>query len=320
MNSYKPNTIAPDDSHEIIYGENHEYGMGGPYASSVNLQQKNCAPFFICDGCYGPALWNSSASAFCFLVLNVDRKIQIMLYEIGSKKLTRFASAFGIAEINTFKSDTVQIYFKSWSDEKNSYIDGTIDFNITTELVEKREIVSPKIRIQPTLGIDIISFYDDRETVQKRIKGGTKADGTAIDYYTSYGFHVHYDKVTNLVCFIEIMYDMQAVFDLYDKNPFHAPVEEMVALLTEKNGADINKLQSPRSYIFLDISLGIFRNSTPEQMDDYLEKAKVETPDYFVDGKPQEWLQIDIDKAKHFQTIGLGNKDYFKDPIYLQNI
>ena len=67
--------------------------------------------------------------------------------------------------------------------------------------------------------------------------------------------------------------------------------------------------------MFLELGLGVFRSSTPEKYQAYIDQAKKEEPENFVNGTP-EWMIEEQEKTKHFQTIGLGDKDYFRDPIY----
>jgi hypothetical protein len=55
--TFKPNTIAPSGNYEIIYSETQEFGMGGPYASSIYLKPKGKAPYFIADMCQSDVLF-----------------------------------------------------------------------------------------------------------------------------------------------------------------------------------------------------------------------------------------------------------------------
>ena len=156
----------------------------------------------------------------------------------------------------------------------------------------------------------------DRKTVNERLKGAVNYPDRKIDFYTKYGYHIHYNE-NDIVTFIEIMGDMQSSFELYNQNPFTANVDELVKLLTDKNNGEVNLIDAPEDYMFLELGLGVFRSSTPEEFAKYIEEAKKEDPENFINGTP-EWMLEEFEKTKHFQTIGLGNKDYFRNPIYFK--
>ena len=312
--TYKPNTISPSGNYEIIYGETHEYGMGGPYASSIYLKQKDKAPFFIENMCYGDLRFADDESCFYFLHLNSDRKIQVMQFLFDTNELKLFYDEFAIAEFETTSTKFgYSVNGKNWIAAENKYNEGLIICDTNDENVQSKKIIEPVIRILPTHGIEIITFFMDRKMVNARL-GAPELPNQQIDYYTNHGYHIHYNE-KDVVTFIEIMGDMQSKFELYDQNPFTANTDELVKLLTEKNIGEINGIEAPADYIFVELGLGVFRSSTPEQYQAYIEEAKKDEPENFVNGIPEEMLE-DLEKTKHFQTIALGDKDYFRDPIY----
>ena len=205
---------------------------------------------------------------------------------------------------------------KNWIPKENKYNEGLIICDTNDENIEAQTIISPKIRIIPNDGIEIISLGEKRTSVNKRVKGFTTYEGQKIDYYTEFGFHVHYDD-QDLVEAIEIMFDMQGVFELYGKNPHTTEIGEMVEILKAKNNRETNPIDEPEDYMFLELSLGIFRGTTPEKFEKYIEEAKAENPNDFLNGIP-EWMLEDLEKAKYFQTVLIGKKDYFKDPVYYE--
>jgi hypothetical protein len=315
--NYKPNTLAPSGNYEIIYGETNEYGMGGPYASCIYLKLKDKAPFFVADMCYGDLQFAADESCFYFLHLNVDRKIQVMQFDLTNYSLKLFYDEFEHAEFETVNTKYgYSINGKNWVPKENRYNEGLIICDTNAEHVQTETIVNPVIRIQPRFGIDIVGFYDTRKTVNQRLKNAESFSDRKIDFFTEHGFHIHYNE-NDVVEFIEIMGDMQSTFELYGKNPFATDTKLLIDELTEKNNGAINLIDAPEDYMFLDLSLGVFRNSTPEKFVKYIEQTKLENPDDFVNGIP-EWLLQDLEKTKYFQIIGLGNKDYFRNPIYFQ--
>jgi hypothetical protein len=315
MNSRTPeNTISPSGNYEIIYGYKEEFGMGGPYAGSVYLAFKDKPPMFIHGMCYGDLRWADDESCFYFLCLE-NRKLKAMQFLLETNELKMFKDIFDYAEFETTATKYgYTVNCKNWIPSENNYNEGLIICDTNNENVESKTIISPKINIIPKDGIEIISLGDERSFVNKRVKGFTAYEGRKIDYYTNYGFHIHYDE-NDLVEAIEIMFDMQGVFELYGKNPHTTEIEEMVEILKAKNNGETNPIDEPEDYMFLELSLGIFRASTPEEFQIYIDQTKAENPNDFKNGTP-EWMLEDLEKTKHFQTLLIGKKDYFRDPIY----
>jgi hypothetical protein len=312
---FPENSVSPSGNYEIIFGYKEEFGMGGPYAGSIYLAFKDKPPMFIHSMCYGDLRWTDDESCFYFLHLNIDRKIQVMQFLIETNELKLFFDIFEIAELETTSTKYgYSVNGKNWIPTENRYNEGLIICDTNDENVETKTIISPKINIIPKDGIEIISIGDERSFVNKRVKGFTTYEGGKIDYYTNYGFHIHYDE-NNLVEAIEIMLDMQGVFELYGKNPHTTEIEEMVEILKAKNNGETNPIDEPEDYMFLELSLGIFRGSTPEEFEKYIEETKKENPEDFKNGTP-EWMLEDLEKTKHFQTLLIGNKDYFRNPVY----
>jgi hypothetical protein len=316
MNFRNPdNTISPKGTYEIIFGYQEEFGMGGPYAGSIYLTFKDKPPMFIHGKCYGDLRWADDESCFYFLHLNFDRKIQVMQFLIETNELKLFFDVFEMAEFETTTTKYgYSVNGKNWIPSDNAYNKGLIICDTNDENVEIKSVLSPKINIIPKNGIEIINIGDERAFVNKRVKGFTAYENGKIDYYTNYGFHIHYDD-KNLVEAIEIMFDMQGVFELYEKNPHTTEIDEMIEILKAKNNGETNPIDEPEDYMFLELSLGIFRGSTPEKYQLFIEQYKKEEPDIFNNDTP-EWMLVEFEKTKHFQTCLIGNKDYFRDPIY----
>ncbi len=312
--TYKSNTISPTGKYEIIYGENRELRMGGPYASSIHIQIAKTAPFFVADNCYNFAYCLNNEKGFYFLSFTTDLKIRMNYFEIDTKELTSFEKLFDYLEIVSFNQEYFALNYKNWNNVENKYDEERVDFIFALEKIICKNIINPIIRILPNYGIDIVTFYDTRKIVNERLKGATCYPDNKIDFFTEYGFHIHYND-NNIVNFIEIMGDMQASFELYSKNPFKTPINEMVEILYEKNGHEVNLIDAPQNYMYLNLSLGVFRNSTPEKFANYIEQNKADDPQSFKNGTP-EWMLVDLEKTKHFHTIGIGEKDYFRNPIY----
>ena len=231
--TYKPNTKSPNGNYEIIYGETHEYGMAGLYASSIYLKQKDKAPFFIENMCYSDLRFADDESCIYFLHLNSDRKIQVMQYLFETNELKLFHDEFTMAEFETTSTKWgYTVNGRNWIAAENKYNEGLIICDTNNENVQINKVIEPVIRILPTQGIEIATFFMDRKMVNERL-GPPEIPNQAIDFYTKYGYHIHYNE-KDIAKFIEIMSDMQSNFELYNHNPFTANTDELVKLLTEK--------------------------------------------------------------------------------------
>jgi hypothetical protein len=312
---FPENTVSPNGTYEIIYGYKEEFGMGGPYAGSIYLAFKDKPPMFIHNMCYGDLRWADDESCFYFFCLE-NRKLKAMQFLIALNELKMFIDIFDYAEFETTATKHgYSVNCKNWVKSANAYNEGLIICDTKDKNVEINIVLSPKINIIPKEGIEIISIGDEKEFVEKRVKGFSDNGNTQnMTYYTTYGFHITYDD-KNLVESIEIMFDMHGVFELYGKNPYTTEIHEMVEILKAKNNGETNPIQEPEDYMFLELSLGIFRGSTPEKYQLFIEQYKKEEPENFKNGTP-EWMLEEYEKTKNFQTLLIGKKDYFRNPIY----
>ena len=72
------------------------------------------------------------------------------------------------------------------------------------------------------------------------------------------------------------------------------------------NNGEINDNENGYSYGFLNISVGIFRERTPEDVREMIEEAEEEGEEL-----EQEDLEYEKRKAEHWATIGIGVKGYY---------
>ena len=168
--TYKSNTKSRSGNYEIIYGETYEYGMGGPYASSIYLKQKEKAPFFIENMCFGDLRFADDESCIYFLHLNLKRQIQVMQYLFETNELKLFSDVFEMAEFETTATKYgYSINGKNWIETENKYNEGLIICDTNDENVKSKKVIEPIIRILPKHGIEIATFFMDRKTVTERL-------------------------------------------------------------------------------------------------------------------------------------------------------
>ncbi len=303
---------SPNGTHQFVFGEVQEYSMGGAYACPCYVSIADSHPRLLHNMCAGFPLWSLENAKIYFPIWSYSkenyRRQQIACYDISSNKLSIFEQMFSTISLKSLTENKLEFI------ESELFNPKKITFDLSSEKIAETSEIPHKIIIYPTGGIGFINLGDDKKYVREKVLNPEFFEGTPIDYYTKLGFHVHYDK-DEKVEFIEMMGDMQSVFELYEKNPFTADVDEMVKILSDKNGTEINLIEAPASYMFLDLSLGIFRSSTPEKMLQYIEECRKDDPENFKNGTP-EWLLQDLEKSKHFATLSIGKKDYFRNEVY----
>lgn len=78
---------------------------------------------------------------------------------------------------------------------------------------------------------------------------------------------------------------------IYDINPFAIEDKELIQLLSFKGNEKVDQSEAPWCFIFPDISVGIWREADPNEID-------------------KNWIDEELKKAKYFWTIGIGHENY----------
>lgn len=96
--------------------------------------------------------------------------------------------------------------------------------------------------------------------------------------------------------------------EIYGVSAFSADADALVALLTEKNAGEIDDWEAEYSYGFQEISVGIYRSTTPADV----EESAAEAAAYGETVDPEDHA-AELEKARHFETIGVGIPDYYRE-------
>ncbi len=163
-----------------------------------------------------------------------------------------------------------------------------------------------KFVLEPHVGIGLIQLLDTKAKVHE-VLGKTDATGTETDYYYNNALQISYNKSAT-VEFIEFCVNEEVEIEIFGINPFKVLADDLIALLKEKNGPVFNKREAPFSYAFKSISVGVFRESSENEILESIDECKK-------DGSYEtnkEWLLEDLEKFKYFQTIGIGVKGYYR--------
>ncbi len=125
-------------------------------------------------------------------------------------------------------------------------------------------------------------------------------------YYYNNELAIDYDK-DGKVEFIEFLGGIDGNLQpvIYGKPAFETRADDIVSILTDKNGNEIDDRENGYSYAFLNISVGIYRPITPKGVEEDIEEMKS-------DGEyDAEYAEEEMRKASHWATIGIGVKDYY---------
>ncbi len=95
---------------------------------------------------------------------------------------------------------------------------------------------------------------------------------------------------------------------IYGVPAFETDAEALVNLLREKNGVEVDDSENGYSLAFLNISIGVYRETTPRDVEEMIDEMKA-------DGIPtdnNEDIRMENRKAHHWATIGVGVKRYYQ--------
>lgn len=170
------------------------------------------------------------------------------------------------------------------------------------------------IEIIPLSGIKInektIPLSATRQEVESLL-GTPYAEHNHSCYYFHNELRFDFDE-NNTVKYIEFLagIDGQLQPQIYGVLAFQAEADEVFELLSAKNNGEIDDSEHGYAYGFLNISVGIFRPSTPESVEDMIEDAEE-------DAEPmdEDDIAYEMRKASHWATIGIGVAGYYEGVV-----
>lgn len=90
-------------------------------------------------------------------------------------------------------------------------------------------------------------------------------------------------------------------------NPFATKSDELVDILSSLNNGKIDQSEAEYGYTFIDKAIGVYRESTVEDIEGVIEKLKALNE--FEDQK--EDVLFELEKSKYFWTLGIGKVGYY---------
>ena len=212
------------------------------------------------------------------------------------------------------KPKNTKIIDETWDNAQHWQTVGIGTEQYVSDMKAKYAKKIPKIILHPTEGVTI----DEKEI---RL-GMTRAEVTALMgepetvhnespvqlYYSGSELRFDFDADTGLLEFIEFLggHDGALQPELYGVSVFAVQADELVTLLTEKNGGTLIDDENGYSYAFAEIGVGIWRERIPEDVEEMIAEAEE-------DGNPmdEESIAEEWKLANYWATVGIGGMEYY---------
>jgi len=177
-----------------------------------------------------------------------------------------------------------------------------------------RTIEMITIEIIPLSGIEIerigrINLGFSKTAVEALLGRPSPSSNAAQLYYDNYELRIDLNK-TGEVEFIEFIngpFPALTKLSIYGVDPFQVGADNLIALLSAGNNGAIDDSEAGFCYTFLNISVGIWRQMTSEDVEETI--AEMKASGEYEENK--RWLEEDLERSKQFWTIGIGVKDYY---------
>lgn len=167
------------------------------------------------------------------------------------------------------------------------------------------------IMLCPLIGMEFngqsIRFGQSRSEVEGYL-GKPEAERGSRSYYCGSELALDFDEAGKLE-FIEFLggADSRLRPELYEQDVFDTDADELFTLLSERNGPDIDDSEAGYSYALRQLSIGLYREITPDDVNAMLKEM------CNMDLTQMSGLNIEEEqkKAHHWETIGIGRGNYY---------
>ena len=166
------------------------------------------------------------------------------------------------------------------------------------------------VELIPSVGVILdgktVRLGDTRADVEQTLGEGENVRWNSLYYFAS-ELRVEFDG-EGRVEFIELLggFDGKLQPVIFGMEAFRTEPETVVELLKEKNGGDFLDNERGYSYAFQKLSVGLYRESIPENVPEMIEEAQAE-------GHPLSAEDIEYETRRtHWATIGIGVEYYYR--------
>lgn len=165
-------------------------------------------------------------------------------------------------------------------------------------------------KLLPLVGMEwngqSIRFGDGRETVEAIL--GAPQTARSSCYYFENELRFDFDAAGSLE-FIECLGGPDGAVqpEIYGTKAFQRKADELLELLTVRNDGPIDDREAEYSYAFLNISVGICRDTTPADVEEMV--RELSRIDLTTLGHVN--LEEENRRANHWATVGIGRKGYY---------
>lgn len=94
---------------------------------------------------------------------------------------------------------------------------------------------------------------------------------------------------------------------IYGISAFEAQANTLYEVLKEKNNGTIIDVENGYSYSFQNISVGVYREAVPNEIEEMVEEAAS-----YGNPMTDEEIQYEMKRANHWSTIGIGIANYYQ--------
>ena len=177
-----------------------------------------------------------------------------------------------------------------------------------------------KILVKPLDGVywedKNILLGEKRENVEKTFPNIDLRDKIIREnglsfYHFNSNLRVDFDK-DERVEFIEFLggFNIGVQVEIYGVEVFKTNADELVELLKKLNNGEIEDSENGYCYKFKNIGVGIYRESTPESLVDFIEEIRNDKSINEV--ITEENIREEILKTNYWETLGIGVKGYYQ--------
>ena len=126
-------------------------------------------------------------------------------------------------------------------------------------------------------------------------------------YYLNNEMAIDYND--NKVEFIEFLGGIDGMLKptIYGISAFDVQADDLFEILKKQNNSKIGDHENGYSYQFENISVGVYREAVPQEVEEMIKEAAS-----FGNPMSDDEIRYEMKRANHWATIGVGSAGYYK--------